>query len=90
MVIDFNNYYIQFMGFKKSKEIFCECVSNEFLNEKGKLNNVKIDNILKLNFVKPNEKDKEGNISPNYSKYYKANQISDFKEIYQDLIYLMT
>ena len=90
LVIDFNDYYIQFMGFPENQELYCECVSNEFLDEKENLNQEKIDNILKLNFRKPNEKDTEGNSSPNYSKYYKADKNSDFKEIYNELIYLMT
>ena len=89
-VIDFNDYFIQFMRFKESDEFYCEIVSNEFLNEQTKLNQEQIDKILEIYFRKPNEKDTEGNTSPNYSKFYKAEKKSDLTDIYNELIYLMT
>ena len=89
-VIDFNDYYIQFMRFDESQEFYCESVSNEFLTEQAKLNQEQIDKILEIYFRKPNEKDTEGNSSPNYSKFYKADKNSDLIEIYNELIYLMT
>ena len=90
LVIDFNEYYIQFMGFSESQEFYCESVSNEYLPKQQRLNESQVEKILDLKFRKPNEKDSDGNMSPNFSKFYKAEKESDLKEIYNELIHLMT
>lgn len=89
LVIDFSSYYVQFMKLPESQEFYGECVSNEFLSEKERLNQNQIDEILKRNYRKPNEKDSNGNSSPNYSKIYKAEKELDFDKIYNELIHLM-
>ncbi len=89
LIIEFDSYYIQYKGFIKSKEFYAEIVSNEFLNENKKYSESKIEEILNLEFSKPNEKDNEGNVSPNYSKWYKSETKNEIEFIHKELIRIL-
>ena len=89
LIIEFDSYYIQYKGFIKSKEFYGEIVSNEFLNENKKYSESKIEEILNLKFSKPNQKDNEGNVSHNYSKWYKSETKNEIEFIHKELIRIL-
>lgn len=86
LIIEFDSYYIQYKGFAKSKEFYAEIVSNEFLNEAKKYSENQIVEILNHEFSKPNEKDNDGNVSPNYSKWYNSKTKNEIEFIHKELI----
>ena len=86
LIIEFDSYYIQYKGFVNSEEFYAEIVSNEFLNETKKYSENQIEEILNLEFSKPNEKDNDGNISPNYTKWYKSKTRNEIEFIHKELI----
>ena len=86
LIIEFDSYYIQYKGFVNSKEFYAEIVSNEFLNETKKYSENQIEKILNLEFSKPNEKDNDGNVSPNYTKWYKSKTKNEIEFIHKELI----
>ena len=90
LIVEFENYYVQYLSFPKSTEWYCESVSNHFLEihkHRKKENELKLTN---LGFLLPNTKDNEGNISKNYSKFYKAENEKDYEFMYNDLTYIFT
>ncbi|EDM43350.1 hypothetical protein SCB49_01307 [unidentified eubacterium SCB49] len=89
LIIEFDSYYIQYKGFIETKEFYAEIVSNEFLNENKKYSEIKIEEILNLEFSKPNEKDNEGNVSPNYSKWYKSETKNEIEFMHKELIRIL-
>jgi len=89
LVIDFSSYYIQYMGWANSSELFCEAMSNEFIEESKKLTTNQIDKINKLGFKEPFI-DSDKNKSPNYSKYYKTDSDRNIELIFEEMIYLIT
>ena len=90
VIIEFNSYYIQYKGFVNSKEFYAEIVSNKFLNESKKYSENQIEEILNLEFLKPNNKDNDGNISPNYTKWYKSETKNEIELIQKELIRILT
>jgi hypothetical protein len=86
LIIEFDSYYIQYKGFEKSKEFYAEIVSNEFLNETKKYSENQIEEILNFEFSKPNEKDNDGNISPNFTKWYNSKTKNEIESIHKELI----
>jgi hypothetical protein len=89
LIIEFDSYYIQYKGFVNSKEFYSEIVSNEFLNETKKYSENQIEEILNLEFSKPNEKDNDGNVSPNYTKWYNLTTINEIEFIHKELIRIL-
>jgi hypothetical protein len=86
LIIEFDSYYIQYKGFAKSEEFYAEIVSNEFLNETKKYSENQIGEILNFEFTKPNEKDNDGNISPNFTKWYNSKTKNEIEFIHKELI----
>ena len=78
VILDFENYYLQYLLLTNSGEIWCEAVSNEFLKVKDTLSNIQIERLLNEGFIKPYENDKHGNQMANYRKLYKATSTNDF------------
>jgi len=50
---DLKDYYIQIFSDKEAGELYCECVSNYYLNEKYKLNKVAENILIKFGWNKP-------------------------------------
>ena len=89
LIVEFDPYYIQYKGFNKSKEFYSEIVSNEFLEEKKQYSENQRNGILGLGFLEPQEKDSDGNISPNYSKWYGAKSTKEIDLIFNELIKIL-
>jgi hypothetical protein len=89
LIVEFDSYYIQYKGFEKSKEFYSEIVSNEFLEEKKQYSENQRNGILGLGFLEPQEKDSDGNISPNYSKWYGAKLKKEIDLIFNELIKIL-
>jgi len=85
-IIEFDEYYIQYLILKKANLLHCEIISNEFLEEKAKLKNTQIEEILNLNFLKPNTK---GNRSKNFLKIYRTEKENKKEKVINELIYLI-
>lgn len=88
LVISFYEYYLQYMVFAEPKEVYAECVSNEFLKGTKSLNDSQ-KNILKKRFNEPYQNDKYGNVSKNYHKYYLLEN-DDYEKIYEEFIYVFS
>ena len=86
LIVKFDSYYIQYIRFKKSKEFYCEIISNEYLSESKKYSENQKKKILEFDFIEPNIKDLEGNISSNYSKWYKSESENEMDLILEELI----
>ena len=89
LVISFDKYYIQFMGWENIKEFYCETISNEFLEAPNQLNDVKIKKIIELKFLEPNSRDSNGNTSPNYSKFYRAGNNTERGNIFKEIEFIL-
>lgn len=89
LIIEFESFYIQYKGFEKSKEFYSEIVSDEFLDEKNQYSENQKNGILGLGFLEPQKKDLDGNISPNYSKWYGAKSTNEIKTIFNELIKIL-
>ncbi|NJB72917.1 hypothetical protein GGR42_003415 [Saonia flava] len=89
LIVEFDSYYIQYKGFVKSKEFYSEIVSNEFLDEKNQYSENQKNGIFSLGFLEPKKKDSDGNISPNYSKWYGAKSKNEIDLIFNELIKIL-
>lgn len=89
LIIEFESYYIQFKRFEYGKEFYSELVSNKFLDEKIQYSNNQKNKIIGLGFLEPQKKDPEGNISPNYSKWYGAKSKKEIDSIFNELIKIL-
>lgn len=89
LVIDFSKFYIQYMGWENSNEFYCEAMSNEFLEEPNKLDDLQIKKLVDLNFSEPNTKDSYGNSSPNFSKYHLTQNETEISKIFEELNFIM-
>lgn len=89
LIIEFESYYIQYKGFINSKEFYAEIVSNEFLNQNKKYSKNQMEEILNFDFSKPNEKDKDGNVSPNYTKWYNSKSKTEIEFIHKELVEIL-
>ena len=89
LVIDFSKFYIQYMGWENSNEFYCEAMSNEFLEEPNKLDDLQIKKLVDLNFSEPNTKDSYGNSSPNFSKYHLTQNETEISKIFKELNFIM-
>lgn len=86
LIVEFESYYIQFKGFQKSKEFYCEIVSDTFLDQQNQYSENQKKGILGLGFSEPQKKDSDGNTSPNYSKWYGAKSKKEIDSIFNELI----
>jgi len=89
LIVEFDSYYIQYKGFEKSREFYSEIVSNEFLDEKNQYSENQKNGILSLGFLEPQKKDSDGNISPNYSKWYGVKSTKEIDLIFNELIKIL-
>lgn len=63
-LLHLDGYYMQFLSRKGAYEIYCEAVSNYYLDEHESLNESQINQLLTLGWQTP--KDGEGNFFMNY------------------------
>ncbi len=86
LIVEFDSYYIQYIGLERNKEYYCEIVSDKYLSESKKYSKIQKNKILEFDFSKPNTKDKEGNISSNYSKWYKSESENEINLVFEELL----
>lgn len=77
----YNNHFIQFLSHPKTNEWYCESVSNSFLSKKNQINVNSETKLIEKGFTKPNEKEYDNIISPNFSKFYKLKKRYNISEI---------
>jgi hypothetical protein len=89
ITVSFDNYYVQYMSWPESNELYVEAISNNYLFEKKKIEIHNINKLLNLGFEPPKKIDKDGNSTLNYSKYYLIKEQSDFLLVFEELENIM-
>ncbi len=87
--INFNDFYVQYMLWTETRELYAETISNEYLTNQNKLNTHQVDNLIGIGFILPNAKDEFGNSTLNFSKCYKVKNKSDYINVFHELKYIM-
>ena len=59
------------------------------MDEKNQYSENQKNGILSLGFLEPQKKDSDGNISPNYSKWYGAKSTKEIDLIFNELIKIL-
>jgi len=89
ILVIFDDYYVQYMSLPESNELYVESISNENLIENKKIDPLKLNNLLSLNFIPPKMVHQNGHSALNFSKYYLLKKQSDCLLVFKELEYIM-